>query len=404
MTCHECGGKYSNRQLLCGKLDNMHYSNFQTFNEMVAALYRGPFESPRWDTFLQLLKQECDADIAVIGLTRPGPKDYSGVAFWKSDSLIEDPDSYASYAEFDSFVNLPNGEAVTMHQVTPQKELEQSACYQEWLLPHNMHFILGIDIYKKDQVAIYLRLIRGANSKDFGDVEKSLLNALFPHVQNLILWLDRQEELNSERSIYESVVSHLALGTVAINDEGSIIKMNPIAEHILNSGENLYINQGRLACHSPSLNQSLQQMLLSAGNTNSPKLVDSLTVPRVNTATPLYLTIKPRVSSEFTSDMIAAHNMLFINAAEMHVTGSQSALQRMLGLTKAEARLAIELANGLTVDDISEKLHISINTVRTHISRLYQKTDVNKQTALVSMVLRCIASLNSPPNNADTHD
>lgn len=370
----------------------MQYTDIQAFSEMTAALYSGPFESSRWESFLQLLMQNCDADTVMIGLSRPGPG-YAGVVFWKSKVNAGDALWYGTYAELDPFVNLPDGEALTIHQLSPQEEFEQSPFYQECLLPLNIRFMLGIDIHKDDQVAIYLRLARGSNSKDFGDTEKSLLNALYPHFKNLVTWLGKLEDLDSERSIYETVVSHLALGTVVVDNDGAVIKTNPIADFILNSGEELYIEQGRLACRSPMLNRSLKKMMASANSSSSPGLVESLTVRRINAPTPLYLTIKPRMTSEFTGDLIAAHNIIFINAVEMQVTGSLDALQEMLGLTKAEARMAIELANGLTVVEISEKLQVSNNTVRTHISRIYQKSNVNNQTAIVKMVLRCIASL-----------
>jgi len=370
----------------------MQYSDLKAFNEIVSALYRGPFESPRWDSFLTLLRETCGADLAGIGLSRPGPS-YDGVGFWNGAVAADDPRSYGAYAKGDSFMNLPDGKAVTLHEITTQQQLEQSHFYQEWMLPHDIKHVLGMDIYRDKQVAIYVRLTRNTRSNDFELLEKSLLDALYPHFNNLLLWLDRQEELTSERNIYQSVVSSLALGTVVTDNTGAIIRLNPVAEYILNAGDDLHIHNKRLACHTVSINQSLQQFLVPSRSEKKAGLIDALSIPRAKAATPLYLTMKPHVSSEFSGDSTAAQNIVFINAAEMHVTGSQSALQEMLGLTKAEARLTIELANGLTVDEISEKLHTSNNTTRTHISRIYQKTDVNKQVALVNLALRCIASL-----------
>jgi len=77
-------------------------------------------------------------------------------------------------------------------------------------------------------------------------------------------------------------------------------------------------------------------MFLSAGDNSGSELVDSLSVPRLKSQTPLHLSFKPSATSEFSGDGIAADNMVFINAAEMQLLGSQKALQDMLGLTKAE--------------------------------------------------------------------
>lgn len=372
----------------------MQHSESETLNELTAALYRGPFETPRWDSFLNMLMATCDGSAASITLSRP-TLDTQGVFFAVSDHTM-DMEGYCNYARFNSFVDLPNGEAVTMHQITPKAELEQSPFYKHIMLDRGFKFMLGIDIYKDQHEAITVRVIRRTESEDFGNRERSLLKGLYPHFENLVLWLDKFEELNSERSIYESVISQLALGTVLIGPKGDILRSNPVAEYLLDAGDGLFVEQGRLACRSAALNRELHQLISNVNDERRPRLVDSLTVPRMRERTPLYLTIKPHVTSEFTGDTIAAHNMVFINAAEMQVSGSQEALREMLGLTKAETRVALEMANGLTVNEITEKLHISNNTARTHLSRIYQKTEVNNQTALVNVVLRCIASHNNP--------
>jgi len=365
----------------------------QTFSDISAALYRGPFESPRWDSFIRLLERECGAGAVVMGLKRCRPGE-AGRWFYSSDINAQHADDYQLYEELDEFINLPDGQAVTLHDRYSLQALEQMRYYRELLRPHNMEYVLGLDSYKDDKVAIFLRLSRPAGAEDFGAQEKSLLNALQPHLQNLILWLDRQEALNSERSIYENVVTQLALGTVVVDGNGLIQKMNPVAEYILNAADGLYIERGRLAGQSPQLNQALKKILLCTGSVSGSELLDTLSIPRLKSPTPLHLSFKPSASSEFSGDGIAADNMVLINAAEIQLSGSQKALQEMLGLTKAETRLAIELANGLTVAQVAEKQQVSDNTVRTHLKRIFHKTDLNSQVSLVNMVLRCIASLN----------
>ena len=376
----------------------MLHDETQAFSELVAALYHGPFETPRWDSFLKLLLTMCDGCHAAIGMGRPTAS-HSGAVFGmgKDGFDYKHLERFADFTMLDSFVDLPIGEAVTMHQTIPQAELEQSPFYTDLLLGYNIKFVLGLDTYKEQREAIFVRVLRPIDAEDFGDREKALLTGLHPHIENLVLWLDQYEEVNSERSIYESVVSQLALGTVLIGPKGTIEKMNPVAQYLLELGDGLCIEQGRVTCQAPALNRSLQQLITQAEVKQRPRLAGTLTVPRTHFRTPLYLTIKPHGTSEFTGDMIAAHNMLFINASEMQVSGSQDALRDMLGLTKAEARLAIEMANGLTLNESAEKLHITSNTARTHLSRIYQKAEINNQTAMVSTVLRCIASLSDPP-------
>jgi DNA-binding CsgD family transcriptional regulator len=68
-----------------------------------------------------------------------------------------------------------------------------------------------------------------------------------------------------------------------------------------------------------------------------------------------------------------------------HAPGSPT---RFYGLTTAEARLAQELACGTSIAAAASKLHISIHTARTHVKRIFAKTDTHRLSELVALMLR----------------
>jgi DNA-binding CsgD family transcriptional regulator len=61
------------------------------------------------------------------------------------------------------------------------------------------------------------------------------------------------------------------------------------------------------------------------------------------------------------------------------------------GLSDAQVRLAREIVGGLALPAAAEKLGISLNTARTHLSRIFEKTGVSNQAALV----RCLLTVGS---------
>ena len=56
------------------------------------------------------------------------------------------------------------------------------------------------------------------------------------------------------------------------------------------------------------------------------------------------------------------------------------------GLTAAETRVALAAADGALNGEIAVKLHLSRNTVKTHLRRVYEKLGINRQAQLVRMV------------------
>jgi DNA-binding CsgD family transcriptional regulator len=68
-------------------------------------------------------------------------------------------------------------------------------------------------------------------------------------------------------------------------------------------------------------------------------------------------------------------------------------LNVLYGLTKAEARLAKELALGRTLDEISDIYQVSKHTLRAQLKTIFNKTGLSRQTDLVRLVQGSPASL-----------
>lgn len=59
----------------------------------------------------------------------------------------------------------------------------------------------------------------------------------------------------------------------------------------------------------------------------------------------------------------------------------------LYAVTKAEARVALLMASGLSTQEVARRLDIGITTVRTHLHRLFSKTDTHHQAQLVALLL-----------------
>ena len=68
-------------------------------------------------------------------------------------------------------------------------------------------------------------------------------------------------------------------------------------------------------------------------------------------------------------------------------------LMELFNFTPAEANLALQLARGLTLIEACEKLNISRNTGKSHLSSVFSKTGVARQTQLLQLILGSVASM-----------
>lgn len=79
-------------------------------------------------------------------------------------------------------------------------------------------------------------------------------------------------------------------------------------------------------------------------------------------------------------------SMVFIHDPESPRRCCTSALRKLYGFTKAEAAVAAALMEGKTLNEIAASLHVSTNTVRAHLKRLFSKTRTSRQAELVLLL------------------
>ena len=74
--------------------------------------------------------------------------------------------------------------------------------------------------------------------------------------------------------------------------------------------------------------------------------------------------------------------------------------QQLFAFTQSEARLAMGLASGASMEAIERKLNIRHNTGRAHLRAMFLKAGVSRQAELVRVLVNCVAPLGHPADKA----
>lgn len=75
---------------------------------------------------------------------------------------------------------------------------------------------------------------------------------------------------------------------------------------------------------------------------------------------------------------------------DMNLEVDESVLSQLYGLTRGEAALAAHLSQGQSIEEAAERLFISPHTARTHLKRIFMKTDTHRQTELVVRIFSSV--------------
>ncbi|MNJ75288.1 Bacterial regulatory protein, luxR family [compost metagenome] len=88
--------------------------------------------------------------------------------------------------------------------------------------------------------------------------------------------------------------------------------------------------------------------------------------------------------------------VVYVRDAVGKSLASNTVTAQLYNLTPAETGLALELANGLSLEEASERLNIRRNTARAHLRSIFSKTGVRRQTELVRIMLNSVVALGEP--------
>ena len=128
--------------------------------------------------------------------------------------------------------------------------------------------------------------------------------------------------------------------------------------------------------------KALRRMIISGAESAMTAIMNARTVP---SAAPL------PISASTIGMMPAA--LVYIRDASSKSLASEVVTKQLFNLTKAETALAMELANGLSLEEAAEVLNIRRNTARAHLRSIFSKTGVRRQTELVRIFLNSVAWL-----------
>lgn len=85
-------------------------------------------------------------------------------------------------------------------------------------------------------------------------------------------------------------------------------------------------------------------------------------------------------------------NSIIFSTIDQHTTTARlTTAATIYGLSPTQMQVAAFVAEGLSLTDIAARLDITPNTARTHLSRIFDKTGVRTQSALVRLLLLAVA-------------
>lgn len=186
-------------------------------------------------------------------------------------------------------------------------------------------------------------------------------------------------------------------GVLLIDEGGTVLDGNAAALRILAAGDGLTMDErGCLAClrrtEAHELQASIARLVADRGS-GSTGAQELLGVPRPSGRRPYGLRIARTAGQEHPALRRRAVLRVTIADPDAPIFLSAEHLRGLYGLTPAEARVAVLLADGGSAEEIAQSLGIAVATVRVHTASIYRKCGVSSSPVLARLVVASTPSL-----------
>ena len=179
------------------------------------------------------------------------------------------------------------------------------------------------------------------------------------------------------------ILDQLSRGVVLLDKVGQVLDANACALELIRARDGLVVRSGRLAFSDKAVNGRVAALLEAMSPPGEASVMNvSAQIRRPGNKRPHRIVVLPVPRSADESGMF----VVFVYPGSGAARISRDLLKQLYSFTRAEADVAAELFAGQPVEQIARTLHVSPNTVRTHLKRIFCKCEVQSQAELMHVL------------------
>ncbi|WP_137864239.1 MULTISPECIES: helix-turn-helix transcriptional regulator [unclassified Sphingomonas] len=259
--------------------------------------------------------------------------------------------------------------------VTQSADYKASEYFNDWARPQGWMEIVGVDLVRNATNVGGLALWRSAGALELSPEAMDLLRRVTPHLRRAFSIRTALDQAACAEETMKRAVQAAGFALVLLAADGKVAFANERAETLLRRQSGLYGAHGRidLSGVSPAALAGGATFNISRGAGESPLAVHIL---------PLRKGQADRIG---VGSPIAA---MFILDPSADFEARAAEFGRRFNLTTAETRLLARVARGEGLLATARGLGVTEHTARTHLNRIFSKTDTTRQADLVRQFLQ----------------
>jgi len=371
-------------------------TSLKKYDELLQLAYDGSSEPEPWRAFVECFRDVLEArDASIVIQQMPSsnsiPRENRYLLVTSDASPHLTRDYLDSVMEANIVMALPQPQPTTIRDILPDELFLGSKLYQDFLEPVDIKHFLGMDIYRSESLCIKLGVERSGSQEAFSEDDKAIFRMVAPHLQRALRFRSEVDGGLQLQTFYEHILDKMEVGVVLLDEHSKVLSSNRSARDELKRGECLKIVNGRLVTVEPADSSRLRDafnLAVSASKSQcraQPGVCIGLHNRSGSSVTEAV--VKPFLRDEFSARGNNPAVAVFIHANQQEGSPVNSeVLTDVYGFTRKEASVAALIGAGLNLNQVASELTVSVNTVKTHLRGIYEKTGFHRQSQVVALL------------------
>jgi DNA-binding CsgD family transcriptional regulator len=247
---------------------------------------------------------------------------------------------------------------------------------------------LGIGVSIAPDLVGGIGFHRPRASKPFDEYDRRKAQTVLPHIERALQIQHRVSALTQERRIAFEVLDGLAIGLLLVTADARLLFANRVAERALRDGDALSVANSRVRVQDVRQRHRFERLLGEAAQTSAGRGTQAGGVLSLATVAGdrMFLLVSPFRSRHLGLGPPLPAAVIIFSDPQISAGKPEKALQALFGLTGAETRLLMALLDGQGLAEYARTAGLSINTVKTQMRQVFDKTGHDRQIDLMRTV------------------
>ena len=358
----------------------------QQFSDLIELVYDAALDSALWPSVLEqtcAYLHGCTANIFCQNASDSVTLFYS----WGDDPTYRQSymESYAAMNPlFPASTYFEPGVVHALDEIMPIREFKETRLYREWVEPQGILDVMHCNLERTGNGSAAIAIRRREVDGLFDEDAKSRFRLIVPHMRRALAIGHVIDFHRNETADLETTLDGLNTAVFLVAGDGQIIFANEPATETVANAQILHVSGGKLTASNRMASRELNDALLAAdrGDAIAGDKGIAISLSEIAGVTHVAHVLSLKSGKRRRLNGGSASAAIFIRPVTSTVRSSLELMTRHYKLTPCEVKVAeASIAAGSTLD-IAERLGVSVATVKTHLNRLYSKTETSRRSEL----------------------